>query len=175
MEGTITIAAAPDPTPPPPPPPPDPGPPPPPDPTPPEPTDDGGTPTATPAQTSLSLANVKLVGAGSRPPRLRATATCDGSNGPCKLTLLVKARVAKRLLAGVPKGKKTITLSKKRFTVRAGSTRTIKAALSKPGRKVFKRSKRLRRVTVVLRGRDDAGAIPKLTQRVKLTVPPAKS
>ena len=51
----------------------------------------------------------------------------------------------------------------------------IKAALSKPVRKVFKRSKRLRRVTVVLRGRDDAGAIPKLTQRVKLTVPPAKS
>ena len=110
---------------------------------------------------------------GRRPLQVQASVTCNGSNGPCRLTLLVKARVGKRLLAAKPK-KKTVTLSKKRFVVAEDSTRTFKTRLSKPGRKVFKRIKRLRRVTVVLRGRDAAGPIRKVTQRVTLTVPAQK-
>jgi hypothetical protein len=43
--------------------------------------------------------------------------------------------------------------------------------LTKPGRKIFKKTRRLRGVTVVLRGNDDAGKLDTVKRTVRLTAP----
>ncbi len=174
MSGTITLAAA-DPDPPPADPPPsDPPPsdPPPSDPpasdppasTPPQSTDPPKT------QASLTAKRVKLVKAPRKPPQLQTRVRCTSTDGPCRLSLVAKARLGQRLLT-TSAAKRNVTLARKKFTIPANTTRTIRAPLTKPARKAAARSKRLKGVRLVLRGSDENGAIPALVRRLTLATP----
>ena len=131
-------------------------------------------PAAPPATTkgSLVLNRIKLTDKKPRALRLQSRVGCDSSSGSCRVTLVVKGRVGARLLAGAGKPRKrTVTLARKRLTLAAGSQRTLRVPLTKPGRKIFKKTRRLRGVTVVLRGNDDAGKLDTVKRTVPLTAP----
>lgn len=182
MQGTITIGTGtssppppPPPAPPPPPPPvPPPAPPPPQPPTPQgEPTDETSTSAdAGQVDAMLTLERVKLIRNRRGGLRMRAHVGCTGSSGPCKVTLVARARVASRLLTGVAaKRRRNVTLARKRLTVPAEGIRTVKVPLSKAGARVFTRVRRVRRVEVAVRGKDNAGAIEHATRTLRLVAP----
>ena len=97
----------------------------------------------------------------------------DDANGPCSITLILKARVNTRLLAAqsAPLKKKTITLGKKKLGVPAGAHRRARVALTKPGRKVLASVKTLRGVQIIVRATDEGGKLPTTKKTVRLKVP----
>ena len=140
-----------------------------------EPPAGGNEPGTTESQKgSTTVRKTKLVGAGKK-LRARSRVACDGTNGPCRVTVLLKRSVNTRLLATnqATAKKRTVILGRKTQTIPAAGTRTVLIRLSKAGRKVFAKKNVLRAVKVIARGRDGAGKLAPTIRNVTLKVPRA--
>lgn len=125
-------------------------------------------------QGTTTVKSAKLVRVRGKGLQVRVRVRCSAdADGACAGSLIVKRKVNTRLLASSDAVAKTknVTLAKKKFSVPAGATRTVKAPLTKPGRKVFSNTRTLKRVKVIARASDENGKLPTTIKVVKLKVP----